>query len=285
MTVLIAGAHGRLGRALVDAFASHTTVALSRDALDVTDEAAVNDVVRSVAPALVVNAAARTDVDACEADPLDAHRVHAIGPWWLARACAAVDATLVTVSTDYVFGAEMPVGPDGEPRPFEAHDPVAPINAYGRSKAAGEQLVRETLPAHHIVRTAWLFGGRAGGFVDAMLDQPDGARVQVVDDQVGCPTFVHDLAASIRELAVGGRYGTWHRTSSGWCSRAELARELFGLLGRDVEIEPVASDAMPRPAPRPQWSVLGDLHARAAGLTPLARWQDALRRFVDGGDA
>jgi dTDP-4-dehydrorhamnose reductase len=282
MTVLITGAGGRLGRDLVDAFASHPTVALTHAELDITDEAAVQDVVRSLAPALVVNAAARSDVDACEADPLGAHRVHAIGPWWLARACADVDATLVTVSTDYVFGGEVPVDAQGHPRPYEEHDPPAPVNGYGRSKAAGEQLVRATLPAHHIVRTAWLFGRSGGGFVDAMLAQPDGATVRVVDDQIGCPTSTVDLAVAIRELALGGRYGTWHRTSAGWCSRAELAREIFALAGRDVAVEPCTSEQMPRPAPRPRWSVLGDVHARAAGLGPMPSWRDALRRFLDG---
>ncbi|MFU8841993.1 MAG: SDR family oxidoreductase, partial [Nitriliruptoraceae bacterium] len=150
MRVLLTGAGGQLGRDLVDAVAEVVPdvgglVAIEHGHLDVGDETAVRQAVEAARPEVVVNAAAWTDVDGCEADPARAHRVNALGPWWLARACARTGASLVTFSTDYVFGASAPVGPGGAPRGWSEWDPVSPLNVYGRSKVAGEQLVRDTL--------------------------------------------------------------------------------------------------------------------------------------------
>lgn len=282
MSVLIAGAGGQLGLDLVDAFDEHTVVALGSADLDITDEAAVTEVVHAVAPSLVLNAAAWTDVDGCEADPARAHRVNAIGPWWLARACARTGATLVHVSTDYVFGGVAPAGPGGAARGWSEFDPVAPINAYGRSKAAGEQLVREALPAHHIVRTAWVNGARSGNFVRTMLRVGrERDVVTVVDDQTGSPTFTRDLAAAIHELAVTGRHGTVNRTNRGSCTWYDLAAATFELAGIDVDLQRQGSEALDRPAARPSWSVLDETHATSSGLAPLPPWRDGLARLLD----
>lgn len=282
MSVLIAGAGGQLGLDLVDAFADHTLLALGSAELDIADEAAVTEAVLDTAPSLVLNAAAWTDVDGCESDPLRAHRVNAIGPWWLARACARVGATLVHVSTDYVFDGSAPLGPGGRPRGWTEFDRVAAINAYGRSKAAGEQLVREALPAHHIVRTAWVNGARGNNFVKTMLRVGrERDVVRVVDDQTGSPTFTRDLAAAMRELAVTGRYGTVNRTNAGACTWFDLAAATFEMAGIDVDLQRQGSEALDRPAARPGWSVLDDTHAAEAGLTPLPPWRDGLERMVD----
>jgi dTDP-4-dehydrorhamnose reductase len=281
VSVLITGAGGQLGLDLIDAFADHTVVALGSNELDITDEAAVAEVVHGAAPSLVLNAAAWTDVDGCEADPQRAHLVNAIGPWWLARACSRVGATLVHVSTDYVFDGSTPIGPGGQPRGWTEFDPVAPINAYGRSKAAGEQLVREALPAHHIVRTAWVNGARGNNFLKTMLRVGrERDVVRVVDDQTGSPTFTRDLAASIRELAVTGRYGTVNRTNSGSCTWYDLAEATFELAGIEVDLQRQGSDALDRPAARPGWSVLDATHAEASGLAPLPVWRDGLNGLL-----
>jgi dTDP-4-dehydrorhamnose reductase len=279
--VLVTGAGGQLGRDLVAAFADHDVTGLTRDELDVGAEAAVAATVAELAPAVVVNAAAWTDVDGCESDPDRAHAVNALGPWWLARACARTGASLVHVSTDYVFGGPpgpaAPLDGAGARRAWTEFDLVAPVNAYGRSKAAGEELVRRTLPAHHIVRTAWLHGPTGHNFVRTMLRLGhEGRPVRVVDDQVGSPTATPDLAAAIRELAVSGRFGTWHRTNRGSCSWFELAQAVFALADLDVDLAPQPSTALTRPAPRPSWSVLDDRHATLAGLAPLPHWRTAL---------
>jgi dTDP-4-dehydrorhamnose reductase len=282
MRVLVTGAGGQLGHDLVRAFADHEVVPLTHAELDVSVEAAVAAALDEHRPDLVVNAAAWTDVDGCEADPVRAHAVNALGPWWLARACARTDATLVHVSTDYVFGGPAPHDAAGEPRGWTEFDPVAPTNSYGRTKAAGEVLVRQTLPHHHIVRTAWVHGASGRNFVRTMLRLArEGRTVRVVDDQVGSPTATPHLAAAIRELAVTGRYGTWHRTNAGRCSWYELAAAVFELTGVEVDLQPQPSSALDRPAPRPAWSVLDATHATAAGLTPLPHWRDGLTRVLE----
>jgi dTDP-4-dehydrorhamnose reductase len=282
MRVLIVGAGGQLGLDLADAYADHDVVGLTRAELDIGDEAAVATVVHDLRPALVVNAAAWTDVDGCESDPDRAHRVNALGPWWLARACERQGATLVHVSTDYVFSGERPPGTAAGARGWTEFDPTSPINVYGRSKWAGEQLVRSTLPSHHIVRTAWLCGARGANFVRTMLRLGrERGELRVVDDQVGSPTFTRDLATAIRELSTSGRFGTWHRVNEGRCSWYDLAVATFELAGLDVRVEPIATSEFPRPAPRPAWSVLDGGHATAAGLTVLPHWRDGLRRLLD----
>ncbi len=281
MKVLVTGAGGQLGLDLLDAFADVEVVGLTRTALDVADPAAVVATVAEVAPDVVINAAAWTAVDACEDDEDRAHRVNALGPWWLAKACASHQATLVHLSTDYVFSGPAPLGPGGEPRGWTEFDPISPANAYGRSKAAGEVLVRETLDRHHIVRTAWVNGARGGNFVATMLRLGlEHGQVSVVTDQVGSPSYTRDLAASIRELVETRRYGTINRTGAGRCSWFELAEAVFELAGLDVEVAPTTSAAFGRPAARPEWSVLDDRHARTQGLSVLPHWRDALARLV-----
>jgi dTDP-4-dehydrorhamnose reductase len=248
-------------------------VGLTHDQLDVTAEPAVVAAVRDHEPELVVHAAAWTDVDGCERDPDRAHRVNALGAWWVARACHLARATMVHVSTDYVFDGSST-------QPYTEFDPIAPVSAYGRSKAAGEDLVRATLREHHIVRTAWVCGARGRNFVATMLRVGEEGRARVVDDQVGAMTYTRDLADAIRELAVTGRYGTWHRTNSGTGSWFDLAAATFELAGLDVELEAMKSDELDRPAPRPAYSVLSDRHAVAAGLRVMPDWRDALRRLL-----
>jgi dTDP-4-dehydrorhamnose reductase len=284
--VLVTGAGGRLGRELCAAFAEHEVVGLARADLDIADEASVASAVGDLGPSLVVNAAAWTDVDACEDDPPRAHRVNALGPWWLARACDRVGATLLHVSTDAVFGGATPTGADGDPRPLTEFDPVAPVSVYGRSKAAGEDLVRSTLRAHHIVRVAWVLDREGRDFAGAILRAARAeGRVEVVEDKVGSPTYVGHLGPALREVAVSGRFGTVHRVSRGAASRVQLAREVLTVAGVDADVVTVPASSRDR-APRPAWSPLDGSHAELCGLRRLPGWREAVARaLVDRGDA
>lgn len=281
MDIVVTGAGGQLGRELLAQWDGDDVTGLTRDDLDVTDEGAVLATITELAPEVVVNCAAWTAVDACEDDPERAHRVNALAPWWLARACRTVGARLVHVSTDYVFGGPAPTRADGTGRGWTEFDRVDPRSVYGRSKAAGEELVRTTLPAHHIVRTAWVCGAHGRNFVTTMLSLADrGGPVRVVDDQFGSPTFTADLAVALHELAASERHGTWHRTNAGQASWYDLAAATFELAGRDVDLGPQPSSALDRPAPRPPWSVLDATHAATSGLTPMPPWREGLRALL-----
>jgi dTDP-4-dehydrorhamnose reductase len=275
---MITGAAGQLGQDLVGAYGDHQVTGVTHDELDVAEEHAVRHLVDAVRPDLIVHAAAWTDVDGCEGDADRAHAVNALGPWGLARACRDRATPMVLVSTDYVFGG----GPDRSSRPYTEFDPIAPVNEYGRSKAAGEILVRQTLPQHYIVRTSWVFGVHGGNFVKTMLRVGAGsAQVRVVDDQFGSPTYAADLAAAVRDISLSGRFGTYHRTNQGVCSWFQLAAETFARTGMSVDLQPRCSDELDRAALRPSWSVLSNRHAEVTGFAAMPSWQDGLQRMLE----
>jgi len=272
---LVTGAGGMLGRDLLAVLAgrpAEQVTAATRTDLDVTDPAAVRAGVAG--HDIVVNAAGWTDVDAAEEHEAEATAVNGDGVAHLARACAAHGARLLHVSTDYVFAGDATT-----PYPEEAA--TAPVNAYGRSKLAGEQAVRRLLPeTGYVVRTAWLYGAHGPNFVATMLRlAAQRPYVEVVDDQHGQPTWSYALAERLVELgeaAVRGTApaGTYHGTAAGQTTWYGLAREVFRLVGLDPgRVRPTTSDRFPRPARRPGFSVLGHAGWGRAGLPPLPEWR------------
>lgn len=274
MRVLVTGAEGQLGRDLLTVFADHEVRGADRKDFDVSDEPSVVAAVCDFAPDLVVHAAAFTAVDACETELDTAWSVNAVGAWWVARACALAGAAMVYVSTDYVF--------DGSAgRAYTEFDRTNPQSAYGRTKEAGEQLVRRTLLRHYIVRTSWVHGAHGANFARTMLRLArERGAVAVVDDQTGSPTFTFDLAPAIRHLATSGRHGTYHVTNSGHCTWFEFARAVFEEAGVEVDLTPTDTATFGAPAPRPAFGVLDNRFGRLAGLPPLPEWRLSLRRLL-----
>ncbi|OBK48403.1 dTDP-4-dehydrorhamnose reductase [Mycobacterium sp. 1081908.1] len=275
--LVISGGGGQLGTSLtaLAADGGRDVLALTSSQWDITDPAAAERIIR--AGDVVVNCAAYTNVDAAESDEARAYAVNETGPELLARACAKVGARLIHVSTDYMFTGPPPE--DGA-RPYEPSDKCDARGVYALSKLAGEEAVLAALPDAVVVRTAWLYtGGTGKDFVAVMrrLAAGDGP-VDVVDDQVGSPTYVADLAVALLQVADERVRGPiLHAANEGAVSRFEQARAVFSECGADPDrVRPVKTEDFPRPAPRPSYSALGSRESAAAGLTPLRPWRPAL---------
>jgi len=271
---LVTGATGMLGRDMCLALQRHgePVTALGHRELDITDAAAVAGRLREHGPDVVVNCAAWTAVDAAEQHEAQALAVNGAGAANLAGACARQGARLVQISTDYVFGGDQPRG-------YAEEDHPAPLNAYGRTKLAGERAALGLPGAGYVVRTAWLYGAHGPNFVAAMIGKARaGSPVRVVADQRGQPTWSLDVAAQIVALIrAGAPPGVYHATSTGATTWHGLAREVFRLAGADPGlVEAVPSAAYPRPAARPRCSVLGHGGWARAGLAPIGAWDSAL---------
>lgn len=280
-TWLIAGGEGQLGRCLVEELSTRDMahLALGRAVLDITDAAAVDDLILSTSPSVVVNAAGWTAVDAAEDHEAEATLVNVDGARNLARASCRASARFVHVSTDYVF--------DGSRTgPYDEDSSVAPASAYGRSKASGEAAVNE---AHHdgtwIVRTAWLYSRHGRNFCKTMVDKAlGGHRVRVVADQHGQPTHARDLASHIVDLvAADAPTGIYHGTNSGEATWHDFASEIYRLCGADTElVEPCSTADYPARASRPTNSVLSHSRTVRAGVPEMVPWPSALAHAIEG---
>lgn len=288
--IAIVGKNGQLGRELVRQAPSKDTAvhAFSRADLDISDGAAVEPCLSKEPFDLVINAAAYTAVDQAESDPQRAYAVNADGPNHLAAFCAGSHTPLMHVSTDYVF--------DGTQNgPYRETDPIAPLGIYGQSKALGEAHVRRQLPAHVIVRTAWLYSAHGHNFVKTMLRLGrEKTELKVVDDQHGCPTSAADLAAGIWQMVPSLRrneprcWGTYHFCNRGettWYGLAravfEAARRRWGDALRLERLVPIPTAAYPTPAQRPAYSVLNCDRVQETFGIHIREWQAALWDTLD----
>jgi dTDP-4-dehydrorhamnose reductase len=271
MRVLVTGAGGMLGRDLVAVFGGHEVTALGHADLDISDRTAVAEVVAG--HEVVLNAAAYTRVDDAENDEETATLINATAAGYLASAARDSNAVFVQYSTDYVF--------DGAgTEPYEEDAPLAPLNAYGRSKAAGERAALDANPWRTmIIRTAWTYGEHGNNFAATMLRlAAERDTVSVVTDQVGQPTWTRDLAAqSLALIESGVVAGIYHGTNSGQASWFEYAKAVFEGARLDPDrVKPTESSQFVRPAPRPAYSVLGHDAWSASGLQPMRHWREAL---------
>ena len=284
MKVLVAGAHGQLGRELVARLGPRVAWAGGRSDLDVTDAEAVRARVASVRPDVVVNATAYNNVDGAETDEAGAFAVNEGGPGNLARAAADAGALVVHVSTNYVF--------DGAKRePYGEDDAARPLSVYGRSKRAGEVAVIGAGPEHLVVRTSALFGhggnaSKGGSFVDRVIARGRaGTPLRVVDDQEISTTYAPDLAEAILALVEDGARGVYHVVNEGTCTWHALAVEALRLAGVRAEVAAVSSQELGAPAPRPRYSVLSTARYRSRGLPALRDWREALAARLSRGGA
>ena len=277
--VLITGADGQLGRALQKAAPGLCELfPLSAEACDVTEPAQVLAAAEAVRPDVIIHCAAYTAVDRAETERELCRCINVDGTKNAAAACERYKCLLMLLSTDYVFDGA------GE-APWEVDAPRAPLNQYGRSKMDAEDIAAQ-LPAHCIVRTSWMFGD-GKNFVRA-VDRAAVGRdsVDVVDDQIGSPTYSEDLAPLLLRMAGDRSSGVYHITNEGWCSWADLAEESFRLLGVGKSVHRVTSEQYGSAARRPHNSRLSKASLDAAGYGRLPHWKDALERYIRayGGD-
>jgi dTDP-4-dehydrorhamnose reductase len=255
--VLVFGANGQVGRALT----AHTaSLGFAHADIDICNVTAVDRVVRAHPGATVVNAAAYTAVDRAESEPREAVRVNTKGAANLARAAASAGAPLIHISTDYVF--------DGSKQsPYREDDPIAPLGIYGLSKAKSEEAVRRACPQHVILRTSWVYSPHGTNFVRTMLRLAgERSELQIVDDQIGCPTAAADIADAISAIVAAFRqpgfepWGIYHycgKDTVTWFSFANLIFELASVYGQNKpRLVPIPTASYPTPARRPAYSVL-----------------------------
>jgi dTDP-4-dehydrorhamnose reductase len=280
MKTVVLGAAGQLGRALCRILPGDV-IAVTRSEIDITDSDGVARLLRQAAPQIVVNAAAYTQVDRAEAEPHAAFAVNALAVRDLALVCRELDAVLVHVSTNYVFGQDRL-----RDWPYDEDDAPGPLGVYGAGKLAGEHFVRAHWPKHFILRTSGLYGATSemkvrGNFVDTMLQLATGSTpVRVLNDQVCTPTFVDDLANAIRELIGTEAWGLYHVTNAGACSWHEFAEAIFALAGLPTTPLPITTAEYPTAAQRPRYSVLSNRRWINAGLKPLRSWREGLRAYL-----
>ncbi len=285
MKLLIAGAAGQLGQALLREAAARNWEAVGVDLehMDITDPRAIREQLARHRPEVVVNAAAATRVDALEQDADLAFKVNGLGPRNLAVACRQLGCKLIHLSTDYVF--------DGtKDRPYLEWDAPGPVSVYGRSKLLGEELVRQQWTDHFIVRTAWLYGLPGPNFVTAILAKgrslPPGQELKVVNDQRGSPTSTLALAPQLLALAQTEAFGTYHAACQGETTWYEFARLILETAGLRAAVAPCSTAEYPVPARRPANSVLANRLLELQGLDQMPHWQTAFREFWEtfGGE-
>lgn len=275
--VIITGCNGQLGRALNQVYAKSTEVeCINTDVaeLDITDIDAVLRLVREVRPYAIINCAAHTAVDLCEIQVDSAYRINAIGPRNLSIAATETNAKMIQISTDYVFAG------DGK-RPYTEFDAVGPKSVYGKTKLAGEQMVKEFASRYFILRTAWLYG-EGKNFAKTMLRLSEtNDTVRVVKDQVGSPTSALELAKAIAYLLPTDNYGLFHGTCEGDCSWADFAKEIFRQAGRKTYVEGITTEEFGAQAARPAYSILENYMLTLTTNYKFAEWQDALAAYLN----
>jgi len=276
MKVLVTGVKGQLGfdvcRELSRRGADFRGVDI--DDFDITDQAAVDAHIKGYAPGAVIHCSAYTAVDKAEDNAALCEAVNAGGPRNIALACRAIAAKMLYVSTDYVFpgrGNEF----------YEPDAPTGPLGVYGKTKLLGEFAVREALSDYFIVRISWVFGKNGNNFVKTMLRLAETkSEINVVDDQVGSPTYTPDLAPLLCDMIATDKYGVYHATNEGVCSWAEFAREIFRLAKKNVRVNPIPSSAYPTRAVRPLNSRMSKKCLDERGFSRLPDWRGALARYL-----
>lgn len=274
--VLVTGVKGQLGYDVVKRLEELgiEAVGVDVDDFDITDEYQTNSYISKNKPNVVIHCAAYTAVDKAEEERDKCYAVNVTGTKNIAQVCKDISAKMVYISTDYVF--------DGKGNePHKEDEEPNPLNYYGFTKAEGEKIIKELLDRYFIVRTSWVYGINGNNFVKTMLKLAETRNViNVVNDQIGAPTYTKDLAVLICDLIQTDKFGIYHGVNEGYCSWYEFAKEIFRMSGKGVKVNPISTEQYPTKAKRPLNSRLSKENLDKAGFKRLPHWQDALKRYL-----
>jgi dTDP-4-dehydrorhamnose reductase len=242
---------------------------------DITNFEKTYRTITKINPEIVIHTAAWTDVDGAEKNQENAYRLNIIGTRNVALSCQRFDASMIYISSDYVF--------DGEKKePYIEFDKANPVSVYGKSKYYGEIIVQQLVNKFFIVRSSWLYGVNGKNFVKTILNlAKEKKELKIVNDQVGCPTHTKDFASAIKALFSTGLYGIYHITNSDTCSWYDFAKQIIKSLGSSCKVLPTTSEKLNRPAKRPKNSVLKNFMWELNGFKPLENWRQALKNYLE----
>lgn len=276
MKIVLTGFRGMLGK---DVYAElrdrgHEVIGVDLPEHDITDRIGIQQYIRNIHPDAVIHLAAYTAVDRAESEKSLCFAANTLGTRNIAGICGALGIKMLFTSTDYVF-------PGTGTEPFETDSPAEPLNHYGKTKYDAEREAGRLCDKLFIVRISWIYGRGGNNFVEKIRKAAEGKEtVDVVDDQVGSPTYTADLAKLICDIAESEKYGVYHATNEGFCSRAEFAEKIFEITGSSVRVNKVKSECFETPAKRPLNSRLSKKSLTESGFDALPSWEDALRRYL-----
>ena len=277
MKILVTGVKGQLGFDILRELASrgyNDVLGLDREELDITDKKAVEKVIGDYKPDVIMHNAAWTAVDKAEEMQEACFNVNVLGTRYISQVAEKIGAKLVYISTDYVFGG---TGDEF----YETDSKIAPLSVYGKTKYEGE-LEAAKCKKHFIVRISWVFGINGSNFVKTMLRLAETKdEINVVNDQIGSPTYTFDLAKLLCDMIETEKYGTYHATNEGICSWFEFTKEIFKIAGiKNVKVNGIPTSEYPTKAVRPLNSRMSKASLDKAGFNRLPTWQDALQRYI-----
>ncbi len=279
--ILVTGSNGQLGYDCVRELKERgfvNVLGIDRAELDITNELATKEFIRDYRPEIVMHNAAWTAVDKAEQMPEAVYAVNALGPKYIAEACKEIGAAMFYISTDYVFNGKGT-------RPFEVNDPKDGLSVYGKTKSQGEDFVMSILKEFFIIRISWAFGSNGNNFIKTMLKLAENhKRLNVVNDQIGSPTYTYDLSKLMCDMMITDKYGVYHATNEGFCSWAEFANYIFEICGKDTIVNPITTESykkiVPGQAIRPLNSRLSKASLDNAGFKRLPHWKNATMRYL-----
>lgn len=282
MKILVTGVKGQLGYDCVKELTKRgytDILGIDIEVLDITNETKVLDFITNYKPNIVMHNAAYTAVDKAELNYDDCYNVNVLGAKYIAKACKEIGAKMVYISTDYVFDGTK----DGL---YEVNDKTNPISVYGKTKLDGELAVKSILDKYFIVRISWVFGINGHNFIKTMLRLASLGKIElnVVNDQIGSPTYTADLAVLLCDMIETDKYGTYHATNEGYCSWYEFAKKIFELSNIDMKVNPVSTkeylQMVTQQAKRPMNSRMSKDSLDKAGFKRLPNWENALERYL-----